>query len=52
LITYTLKSEAGTSLKAAGWKIIGESKGGSWNVKSRPRVDKHPTVPKLIWEAV
>ena len=42
LITYTLISENGASLRGAGWKIIGECKGGSWNVKSRPRIDKHP----------
>src|SRR3972149_264890 len=27
LITYTLKNEGGTSLKAAGWKLIGEAGG-------------------------
>ncbi|MBX3282375.1 MAG: hypothetical protein KF756_07860 [Acidobacteria bacterium] len=50
LITYTLKSEPGTSLIAAGWKVVYETKGGSWNVPSRPRVDKHPLEPKLLWE--
>jgi hypothetical protein len=51
LITYILNTEPGTSLKAAGWKLIGEAGGGSWNVKSRPRVDKHPTQKKLLFEA-
>ena len=51
LITYTLLSEAGTSLKAAGWKIIGEVKGRSWSCPSRPRVDKHPLGDKLLWES-
>lgn len=51
LITYILKEEPGTSLKAAGWKCIGEAGGGSWNVKSRPRVDKHPTQTKMKYEA-
>ena len=37
LITYILENEKGVSLKASGWKIIGESSGGSWNKKSRPR---------------
>lgn len=50
--TYILATEAGISLKAAGWKLIGERGGGSWNVPSRPRVDDHPTIPKLLWEAV
>ena len=51
LITYTLKSESGTSLKAAGWKCIGEAGGGTWNRNERPRVDKHPVGQKLLWEA-
>lgn len=49
--TYTLKSEPGTSLKAAGWTLIGETTGRSWSVPSRPRTDKHPIEPKLLWEA-
>jgi hypothetical protein len=51
LVTYILKSEAGTSLKAAGWKVLYETKGGSWDCPSRPRVDKAPTEQKLLWEA-
>lgn len=50
VITYTLKSESGDSLKAAGWKVIAEAGGGSWHRKSRPRVDTHPTEQKLLWE--
>lgn len=49
LITYTLKSEPGTSLRAAGWKIIGEVQGRSWSVPSRPRIDKHPLEDKWKW---
>ena len=49
--TYTLKSEPGTSLRAAGWKLIGETPGKSWSVPSRQRDDKHPIEPKLVWEA-
>lgn len=49
--TYILKSEPGTTLRAAGWKLIGERGGGSWSVKSRPRVDTHPLEPKLLFEA-
>lgn len=48
--TYILKSEPGTSLKAAGWKLIGETPGRSWSVPSRPRADKHPLEPKLLFE--
>ena len=50
LITYTLASEPGTSLRAAGWKTIGTTAGGSWSRQSRPRVDKHPLGQKRIWE--
>ena len=50
--TYTLPSEGGTSLVAAGWKLIGEKAGGgSWNRKDRPRVDKAPLEKKWLWEA-
>jgi len=51
LITYTLAEETGTSLKAAGWRCIGKTKGGTWNRPNRPRMDRHPTGPKLLWEA-
>lgn len=51
LVTYTLKEEAGTGLKAAGWKVIGEAGGGSWDCPSRHRIDKHPTGQKTLWEA-
>jgi hypothetical protein len=51
-VTYTLKSEQGTSVRAAGWKCIGEAGGGSWTTPSRPRVDKHPLQMKLRWEKV
>lgn len=48
--TYILASETGVTLKAAGWRCLGERGGGSWSVPSRPRVDKHPTQTKLLFE--
>jgi hypothetical protein len=48
--TYILQSENGVSLRAAGWTIIGETKGGTWDCPSRPRVDKHPIERKTLWE--
>jgi hypothetical protein len=51
LITYTLIEEKGTSLIASGWKVIGETAGGSWSCKSRKRIDKHPLGQKTLWEA-
>ena len=50
LITYVLASEPGTTLVAAGWTMLYESKGGEWSCASRPRVNKHPTEPKRLWE--
>jgi hypothetical protein len=51
LFTYTLDTEPGTSLRAAGWRLVGEVRGRSWSCTSRPRVDKHPTQAKLRWQA-
>lgn len=48
--TYILKREPGTSLAAAGWKLIGETPGRSWSTPSRLRDDKHPLGPKLLFE--
>jgi hypothetical protein len=52
LITYILDTEPGTSLRAVGWKLIGEAGGGTWNRPNsgRPRVDTHPLQGKLRWE--
>jgi hypothetical protein len=50
LITYTLKSESGASLRGAGWHVVGERDGRSWSCPSRPRTDKHPLEAKLLWE--
>lgn len=49
LITYILNTEPGTSLKAAGWTLIGERGGGTWNMPRRPRIDKHPLQKKLLF---
>lgn len=51
LITYVLDTEHGTSLLAAGWRLVGAAGGGSWDRKERPRVDTHPTGQKKLWEA-
>ena len=50
LVTYTLAEEGGASLRASGWTLIGEAGGGRWSRAERPRVDDHPTQPKLRWE--
>lgn len=60
VITYTLLSEPGTSLKASGFINCGEAGGPLWNVPSRPREDvqetlfraerKYPDEKKIRWE--
>lgn len=49
-MTYTLLSEPGTSLIAAGWRPVAVTDGGSWSRPSRGRKDKHPTERKVRWE--
>lgn len=53
LITYTLPEEGGASLRGAGWHLVGQRGGGTWDrpKNGRPRVDLHPTQQKLLWEA-
>jgi hypothetical protein len=48
IITYTLDSEEGTSLRAAGWEEDGLAGGGSWSRPSRARENKTeaPTTKK------
>jgi len=52
LITYILASESGGSLKASGWKLIGETKGHQWSCKTRPRIGlgEQQNENKLIFE--
>lgn len=54
LITYTLESEAGSSLRASGWSIVGSAGGGSWAPRNADRnpayVDTHDTGAKWRWE--
>lgn len=47
LITYILVSETGSSLKAAGWKCVGECGGKRWNGRSAPKVDLYPAQMNL-----
>lgn len=61
IVTYTLMSEPGTSLKASGWKRAAENVGGgTWDVPSRHRElsqvtlfgeeQKYSTEKKVRWE--
>lgn len=51
LVTYTLEEEGGVSLRAAGFRVVGETTNTrGWNCATRPRVDTHPLQAKLRWE--
>lgn len=48
--TYTLPSESGASLRAAGWKCEGEAGGGQWkHTDGKPRRTDQPTEKKMRW---
>jgi hypothetical protein len=51
--TYIRKDEPGTSLRAAGWRLVAETRARSWEKSnpSRPRVDKTEIVQRQLWEA-
>lgn len=53
VITYTQQKESGSSLRAAGWKVIASRpprKG--WSNQSRPRDDaRYLTTARTLWEA-
>jgi len=49
IITYTLESEVGTTLRAAGWTCEGPAGGGSWDRKNRRREGTGPRGRKLRW---
>ena len=49
IITYTLETEPGASLRGAGWTIEAKTRGGSWNRAARSREDVGPTCKKLRW---
>jgi hypothetical protein len=54
LITYTLASESGSSLRASGWRVVAERQARSgWSVPSRPRRDDSTQhgVQRTLWEA-
>lgn len=51
IITYTLQSEPGASLRAAGFRVVADVRGRSWNAPSRPRIDRYPQQDKLRWES-
>lgn len=53
LITYTQADESGASLRAAGWRIIGERKPRpGWDMPSRPRDNEsYLSTQRILWES-
>jgi hypothetical protein len=53
IITYTQADESGSSLRAAGWRVVAQRpprKG--WSTPSRPRDDaRYMTSARTLWEA-
>ena len=51
VLTYTLVTEPGTSLRAAGWVAVATTAGGEWDTPARPRRPGANTEPKIRWQA-
>lgn len=53
LITYTQAGEAGSSLRAVGWRVVAERPARpGWSVPSRRRRDRGTDqIPRTLWEA-
>jgi hypothetical protein len=53
LITYTQDGETGSSLRAAGWRPIGQRAAHpGWDRPSRPRQQRGTEhIPRTLWEA-
>ncbi len=52
IITYTLDTEPGTSLRAAGWTCAGPAGGKRWTGQRKPAVDLYPAQMKLRYEKI
>lgn len=49
-VTYTLKSEGGASLRAAGFRPVAEVQDRQWDCASRPREQRDLIGDKVRWE--
>ena len=50
IITYTLDSESGSSLRAAGWSCAGMAGGKCWTGSRKPASALYPAQMKLRYE--
>ena len=51
LVTYTLSTESGASLRGAGWVSEGQAGGGEWSRPARKRTQARHAEPKQRWSA-
>lgn len=51
LITYTLQSESGATMRALGWRCVAEIAAREWGCVSRPRITRHTIQDRFRWEA-
>lgn len=49
-VTYTLASEGGASLRAAGFRPVADVQDRQWACPSRPRVERDLVGDKVRWE--
>lgn len=51
VVTYTLQGESGSSLRGAGFRLEGETSGGTWSRDTREREERSDLLeaPKLRW---
>lgn len=53
VVTYTEASESGSSLRAAGYRIVAERPArAGWSVPSRPRDPGRDNIARTLWESV
>lgn len=50
--TYIRADEPGTSLLAANWRLIGQTRGKTWDHPSRPRQNRTEITNRSLFEAV
>ncbi len=52
LVTYTLSTESGASLRGAGWRVIAERPArAGWKSTSRPMPADYLSAQRVLWEA-
>lgn len=52
LVTYTQQGESGASLRAAGWRVVGERTARpGWSAPTRMRVNRNDHISRTLWEA-